>query len=44
MELAWDNLKGENDDEAVFDEVEAIVDNAKEAVTKALVDSKEFLE
>ena len=35
MKLVWDNLKGENDDEAVFSELEAIVNNAKEAVTKA---------
>ena len=44
MELPWDNLKGENDNDTVFDEVEVIVNASKEAVSKALVDSEEFLE
>ena len=44
VELAWDKGKWENVDEAVYDEVEAITHDAKEAIAKALSDSREFLD
>ena len=43
MEMAWDNMKDEIEDESFFDELEAVITEAKEGVSKALLHSEEFL-
>ena len=44
MQRDWDNAKGGIDDDIVFDEVEAMVNAAEEAVDTALYESEKFLE
>ena len=43
METAWDNMKDEIEDESFYDELKAVITEAKEGVSKALLHSNEFL-